>query len=137
MSCCSRAGFYVAISNGRHEQGYHAYLVCSLRMACLAVSGESALEPGAFLTGANSSWRCTSSSATRSARGKVSKMKSSSLMPCKHIKAYTSSNELLLESPVLFHQDVPQASERAPDRASEYPTLLETAATSMLLGLSL
>lgn len=90
--------FNVAIDNGRHEQGYHAYLVCSLRMACLAVSGESDLEPRAFLTGANSSWRCTSSSATRSARGKVSKMKSSSLMPCGHIKAYTSCNELLLTS---------------------------------------
>ena len=57
------------------------YLVCSLSMACLAVSGESDLDPGAFLTGANSSCRCTSSSATRSASGNVSKMKSSSLMP--------------------------------------------------------
>ena len=51
-------------------------------MACLAVSGESDAEPGAFLTGANSSCRCTSSSATRLARGKVSKMNSSSLTPC-------------------------------------------------------
>ena len=59
-----------------------SHLVWSLRMACLAVSGESDTEPGAFLTGANSSCRCTSSSATRLARGKVSKMNSSSLMPC-------------------------------------------------------
>lgn len=53
-------------------------------MAERAVSGESAAEPGEFLTGANSSSRRTSSSATRSAHGKVSKMKSSSLMPCVH-----------------------------------------------------
>ena len=126
--------FYVAIYTGRHEQFYHAYLVCSLRMACLAVSGESDMEPGAFLTGANSSWRCTSSSATRSARGKVSKMNSSSLMPCNHLKAHTPSDKLLLEPPALCHEDVPQVSERAPDRASRYSTLLENAAASMLLG---
>jgi hypothetical protein len=46
------------------------------------VSGESAAAPGAFLTGANSSSRLTSSSATRSAQGNVSKMNSSSFMPC-------------------------------------------------------
>ena len=57
-------------------------LVCSFSMACLAVSGESDLEPRAFLIGANSSCRCTSSRATLSASGKVSKMKSSSFMPC-------------------------------------------------------
>ncbi len=50
-------------------------------MALRAVSGESFAEPGAFLTGANSSSRFTSSSATLSAQGNVSKMNSSSLMP--------------------------------------------------------
>ena len=45
------------------------------------MSGESAGEPRAFLTGANCSLRCTSSSATLVASLKASKMKSSSLMP--------------------------------------------------------
>ena len=52
-------------------------------MAARAVSGESVGVPGAFFTGANSSSRRTSSSAGRSANGKVSKMNSSILMPCR------------------------------------------------------
>ena len=58
-------------------------LVCRLSMARRAVSGESLSAPGAFLTGANSSSRFTSSSATRSAHLSVSKMNSSSFMPCR------------------------------------------------------
>lgn len=67
-----------------HGQAMHAgnYLWCSDSIACLAVSGESAAEPGAFLTGANSESRATSMSATRWAIGKVSKMNSSSFTPC-------------------------------------------------------
>ena len=63
-----------------------AYLVWSCSSASRAVSGESVAEPGAFLTGANSSSRRTSSSAGRSAQGKVSKMNCSSLIPCTHLQ---------------------------------------------------
>lgn len=41
------------------------HLWCKDMMACLAVSGESEADPGAFLTGANSEARATSISETR------------------------------------------------------------------------
>mmetsp|Transcript_7175 Transcript_7175/g.18704 ORF Transcript_7175/g.18704 Transcript_7175/m.18704 type:complete len:201 (+) Transcript_7175:415-1017(+) len=50
-------------------------------MSCLAVSGESDFAPGGFLTGANSSSRGTWRAAMRLAWGKVSKIKSSNLIP--------------------------------------------------------
>lgn len=73
---------YIAESKLSKGKTVQPHLVCKLRMALRAVSGESFSEPGAFLTGANSSSRFTSSSATRCAHEKVSKMKSSSFMPC-------------------------------------------------------
>lgn len=51
-------------------------------MACLAVSGESEEDPGAFLTGANCEALGTSISDTCCAIGNVSKMNSSSFTPC-------------------------------------------------------
>jgi hypothetical protein len=47
-----------------------------------AVSGESSGSPGPFFRGENCSARGTSISDTARVRGKVSKMNSSSLMPC-------------------------------------------------------
>ena len=58
------------------------HLACSCSNASRAVSGESVAEPGALLTGANSSSLRTSSSAGRCAQGNVSKMNCSSLIPC-------------------------------------------------------
>ncbi len=73
--------FYIC-RNITHVKRPH--LVCRPRIALRAVSGESLSEPGAFFTGANSSSRFTSSRATRCAHEKVSKMNSSSFMPCPH-----------------------------------------------------
>ena len=94
-----------------------SYLVCSFRMACLAVSGESDAEPGAFFTGANSSCRCTSSSATRSARGNVSKMNSSSFMPCicTKIQRYPLSAALwCCQIPLVYQDDADGRWAQAP-----------------------
>lgn len=64
-----------------HALANRTHLWCRDMMACLAVSGESEAEPGAFLTGANSDFLGTSIRDTFSARGMVSNIKSSSLIP--------------------------------------------------------
>ena len=66
-----------------------AHPACRRSRAWRAVSGESADAPDAFLMGANSSSRRTSKNAVRCARGRVSKMKSSNLIP------YTSAGHIL------------------------------------------
>lgn len=54
--------YFIQIMSGMHAG---PDLWCSDSIACLAVSGESEAEPGAFLTGANSEPRATSMSDTR------------------------------------------------------------------------
>lgn len=52
-------------ANKRDVTAHMPHLWCKDMMACLAVSGESEADPGAFLTGANSEARATSISETR------------------------------------------------------------------------
>jgi len=93
VQACCKAG-HARMSRRLLHAGMRAraHRVCSASVAARAVSGESAAAPGAFLTGANSSSRRTSSSAQRSASGKLSKMNSSSLMPCARRSVVMCSN---------------------------------------------
>ena len=59
-----------------------AHPACSCMTSRRAVSGESSASPGPFFRGENCSARGTSISETALVSGKVSKMNSSSLMPC-------------------------------------------------------
>ncbi len=72
------------------------HLLCRARTARQAVSGESVAEPGAFLTGENSSSRTTSTSVTFSAMGMVSNINSSSFNPCRVSRICTQIFPLML-----------------------------------------